>query len=110
MREHARMLHLLMSGEHVDVLRFGRILDETWQLKRGLASTITNGQIDRWYECGKRHGAVGGKLCGAGGGGFLLFIVPPECQPAVRQALSGMTEVPIRYEVHGSQVVHPFVA
>ena len=110
MRQHADVLHQLMTGEHVDIDRFGGILDETWQLKRELASTITNDQIDTWYERARRHGALGGKLCGAGGGGFLLFIVPPERRDCVRRALSELIEVPVRYEVHGSQLVHPFVA
>lgn len=110
MRQHAHLLQLLMNGGHVDTNRFGQILDETWQLKRQLASTITNDQIDRWYECAKRSGAVGGKLCGAGGGGFLLLLVPPGKQQSVRCGMSDLIEVPIRYEVHGSQLVHPFVA
>jgi D-glycero-alpha-D-manno-heptose-7-phosphate kinase len=109
MRQHAHLLHLLMCGEHVDVLRFGHILDETWRLKRGLASAISNDRIDQWYACARQHGALGGKLCGAGGGGFLLLIVPPRCQPAVGHALADMTHVPIRYEVHGSHVIHPFM-
>jgi D-glycero-alpha-D-manno-heptose-7-phosphate kinase len=109
MRQHAHMLHLLMSGAHVDAGRFGVILDETWRLKRDLASTISNDQIDSWYACAKRGGAIGGKLCGAGGGGFLLFIVPPDQQEAVRRIMSSLIEVPVRYEVHGSHVVHPFV-
>jgi D-glycero-alpha-D-manno-heptose-7-phosphate kinase len=110
MRQHAHALHRLMGGEHVDAGRFGQILDETWQFKRGLASSISNQQIDAWYECARAHGALGGKLCGAGGGGFLLFIVPPQRRGAVRAALSGLSEVPIGYEVHGSHVVHPFAA
>jgi D-glycero-alpha-D-manno-heptose-7-phosphate kinase len=55
-----------------------------------------------------KAGAEGGKICGAGNGGFLLFIVKPEKQPAVRQALAQLLEVPIRYEVHGSRVLLPF--
>jgi D-glycero-alpha-D-manno-heptose-7-phosphate kinase len=110
MRQHAHALHRLMGGEHVDAERFGQILDETWQFKRGLASSISNQQIDAWYECARAHGALGGKLCGAGGGGFLLFIVPPQRRAAVRAALSGLSEVSIGYEVHGSHVVHPFAA
>ena len=108
MRQHAHALHCLMSGEHVDAERFGQILDETWRFKRGLARSISNDQIDAWYACAKAHGALGGKLCGAGGGGFLLFIVPPQQRAAVRAALSGLTEVAIGFEVHGSHVVHPF--
>ena len=110
MRQHAHALHCLMCGEHVKTERFGQILDETWQFKRSLARSISNDQIDEWYACARAHGALGGKLCGAGGGGFLLFIVPPERRADVRAALSGLTEVPIGFEVHGSHVVHPFAA
>lgn len=108
MREHAHQLQALMSNGHVDPARFGRILDETWQIKRQLASTITTNQIDMWYRLALEAGAEGGKICGAGGGGFLLFIVRPERQEAVRRALSGLIEVPVRPEAHGSQVVSPF--
>ena len=85
--------------------RFGLILNDGWQLKRSLASTITNGQIDNWYQRGLDAGAIGGKLCGAGGGGFLLFIVPPERHQQVRQALPDLREVPVGPEVHGSQIL-----
>ena len=108
MRNHAYDLQAISSNGHFDPERFGHVLDESWQLKRGLASTISTGQIDRWYETAKNAGATGGKLCGAGGGGFLLFIVKPENQPSVRAALKGLTEVPVRHEVHGSHLVLPF--
>jgi len=106
MRGHAhRLQELLHTGDGVDVEEVGRILDETWQLKRGLASTITTDQIDVWYRRACEAGAVGGKLCGAGGGGCLLFIVPPERQERVREALSDLIEVAVDHEVHGSQVI-----
>jgi D-glycero-alpha-D-manno-heptose-7-phosphate kinase len=84
---------------------FGRTLDDGWQLKRELASTITTTQIDHWYQAALEAGAVGGKLCGAGGGGFLLFIVPPQRHEAVRAKLSDLCEVPVEPEVHGSQIL-----
>ena len=108
MRNQAYELQAIASNGHFDLERFGQVLDESWQLKRGLASTISTGQIDRWYETAKNAGATGGKLCGAGGGGFLLFIVKPDHQPRVRAALNGLTEVPVRHEVHGSHLVLPF--
>lgn len=108
MREHAQQLQgLLRNG--FDPLEFGRIMDQSWQLKRGLASTITNPRIDAWYEQAKSIGAVGGKLCGAGGGGFLLFVMPPARRAAVQQALRELTEVSIRYEAQGARVLLPFV-
>ena len=109
MREHAVQLQELSSNGSFDVAKFGRILDESWQLKRQLSSKITTGEIDDWYRRAMEAGAVGGKLCGAGGGGFLLFIAKPDRQQAVRMALSCLTEVPVAHEVHGSQLCSPFV-
>jgi len=108
MRGHARELQDLTADGHVDIDRFGRVLHESWLLKRSLASKITNPQIDRWYELAINAGALGGKLCGAGGGGFLLFVARPERHHAVRRALGGLKEVPVAPEVHGSQVCAPF--
>jgi len=108
-REHAIQLQELSNNGGFDVARFGCILNESWQLKRQLSSKITNSKIDEWYDSAMQAGAEGGKLCGAGGGGFLLFIVKPENQVAVRQALSGLKQVPVAHEVHGSQVCSPFV-
>ena len=104
MREHARQLQTLMH-DGFDPLVFGRVLHETWQLKRQLASDITNPQIDIWYCRAREAGALGGKVCGAGGGGFLLFIVPPERQDAVRRALNNLTEISIGYEAQGSRLL-----
>jgi len=109
MREQAVQLEKLSSNGGFDVAEFGRILDEGWQLKRQLSSKITTGQIDQWYETAIRAGATGGKLCGAGGGGFLLFVAKPENHHAVRDALRCLKEVPVAPEVHGSQVCSPFV-
>ena len=108
MRGHARELQELSADGHVDVARFGNVLHESWLLKRCLASKISNSEIDRWYDLAIAAGAYGGKLCGAGGGGFLLFIVKPEFQAAVRRALDDLKEVPVAPEVHGSQVCAPF--
>ncbi len=105
MREQAKRLQKLLSNGHHDLTAFGVILDEGWRLKRQLASTITTGQIDCWYQKALQAGAIGGKLCGAGGGGFLLFIVPQERQGSVCAALSDLTAVPVGPEVHGSQIL-----
>jgi D-glycero-alpha-D-manno-heptose-7-phosphate kinase len=105
MREHAGQLQGLTRNGHFDVTKFGRVLDEGWHLKRQLATTITTSQIDAWYRAAMAAGAEGGKLCGAGGGGFLLFLVKPERRLAVRQALEGLTEVSVEYEAHGSYVL-----
>jgi D-glycero-alpha-D-manno-heptose-7-phosphate kinase len=107
MRHGAHQLQEIMCNGPVDPSLVGRILNHGWQLKRRLASSITNDQIDRWYERAMDAGADGGKLCGAGGGGCIVFIVDPERRDRVREALSDLIEVPISYEVHGSRVLLP---
>jgi D-glycero-alpha-D-manno-heptose-7-phosphate kinase len=89
-----------------DLIEFGKLLHEAWMLKRGLASNISNSQIDEIYEKACHAGAVGGKLLGAGGGGFMLLFVPPERQAAVRESLAGYTFVPFKFEVSGSQIIY----
>jgi D-glycero-alpha-D-manno-heptose-7-phosphate kinase len=110
MRDQAERLHDDAEDGTLDPVSLGRVLEDGWQLKRELATTITNPQIDAWHDRALEAGAVGGKLCGAGSGGFLLFLVPPERQPAVREALGDMLEVRTRHEGHGSQVVLPFMS
>lgn len=94
---------------------FGSLLDETWQLKRRLADNISNAGLDEIYASARRAGALGGKLLGAGGGGFMLLFVPPECQARVRQALDRLLLVPFRFSSAGSELIHyerrePFAA
>jgi D-glycero-alpha-D-manno-heptose-7-phosphate kinase len=105
MREHAKQLQKLLSNGHSDLNAFGHILHEGWQLKKNLASTITTNQIDRWYQLALDAGAVGGKLCGAGGGGFLLFMAPPERHASVRSAIADLREVAVEPEAQGSQIL-----
>jgi D-glycero-alpha-D-manno-heptose-7-phosphate kinase len=108
MRGHAHQLQELAAAGPFDPVPFGRILDESWQMKRQLASSISSGKIDEYYRRAMQAGAEGGKICGAGNGGFLLFIVKPDKKPAVRQSLSDLLQVPIHFEVHGSRVLLPF--
>ncbi len=84
---------------------FGPILDEAWSRKRELAAGITSPQIDDWYAAAREAGATGGKLLGAGGGGFLLFYVPAVSHDAVRRALS-LPEMRFAFEPEGSQIVY----
>ena len=95
---------LLSPDERLD--EFGRLLHEQWKIKRGMSSKVTNSEIDRIYESGMRAGALGGKLLGAGGGGFMLFFVQPERQPFVKKALEGLLYVPIRFDYLGSQIIY----
>lgn len=89
-----------------DILEFGKLLNETWQLKRSLTNKISNPEIDKIYEEALRAGAVGGKLLGAGGGGFMLFFVPPENQQRVRERLKNLLEVKFNFEDGGSQIIY----
>jgi D-glycero-alpha-D-manno-heptose-7-phosphate kinase len=109
MREHAFALQQLCDSTPFEIEKFGKILNESWHLKRSLSSKISTSQIDQWYAEAMAAGAEGGKLCGAGGGGFLLFVARREKHDAVRAALAGLTQVPVVHEVHGSQVCMPFV-
>ena len=83
----------------------GTAMDRGWQLKRQLASGITNDSIDRMYSESRNAGALGGKITGAGGGGFLLLYAPPKAQDSIRYALRGLRELPIRLERDGSKVI-----
>jgi D-glycero-alpha-D-manno-heptose-7-phosphate kinase len=85
---------------------FGRLLHEGWMLKRSLASDVTSAFIDRVYEQAIQAGALGGKLLGAGGTGFMIFYAPPDKQPAVRRALAHLLHVPFRFENEGSSLVY----
>lgn len=84
---------------------FGELLDRNWRLKKQLASKISDAKIDDYYEQVLQAGAVGGKICGAGGGGFLLLYCPPEKQHAVMQAARPLRHVPFRFERTGSTVL-----
>ncbi|MBE5796506.1 MAG: kinase [Clostridiales bacterium] len=85
---------------------FGRLLDYTWRLKRQTGSRISTNSIDEMYARGVQAGALGGKLLGAGSGGFLIFYVQPEKREAVRQAMSDLLEIPFSFEENGSQVLY----
>jgi D-glycero-alpha-D-manno-heptose-7-phosphate kinase len=84
---------------------FGRLLHESWQIKRSLTQKITNSSIDEIYEAGLSAGALGGKLLGAGGGGFMLFYVPPERRAELRERLRKLLCVPFGFSTRGSHVV-----
>jgi D-glycero-alpha-D-manno-heptose-7-phosphate kinase len=83
----------------------GHLLHESWELKKQLASQISNTRIDEIYQAARRAGAAGGKITGAGGGGFLLLYCPYEKQEAVRSALQGLQELPFKLEQDGTKVI-----
>jgi D-glycero-alpha-D-manno-heptose-7-phosphate kinase len=95
----------ILSGPVERIDEFGRLLHESWMLKRTLTKLVSNDSIDQMYEAAISAGATGGKLCGAGGGGFLLLYVSPEKQDAVKAALKDLLLVPFRFENLGTHVV-----
>jgi D-glycero-alpha-D-manno-heptose-7-phosphate kinase len=106
LREIKRMaLQTRCEIEQVNIDALGLLIHKSWQLKERLAGTISNGPIDDIYETARRAGAIGGKIAGAGGGGFLFFYVPYEYQNNVRTALSGLQELPFRLESDGTKVI-----
>ena len=92
--------------ENGDIESLGKMLDEGWKIKKSLASAISNPIIDGVYEKAKSNGAVGGKLLGAGGNGFMLFYVDKESQQSVRSALSDYREFPFKFDDKGFEVVY----
>ncbi len=89
-----------------DVTEFGNILHKGWTYKKELASKVTNATIDRYYEKARQAGAIGGKILGSGGGGFLLLYCEKEHQDSVRQALSDLKEAHISFEYEGSRIIY----
>ncbi len=89
-----------------DLKKFGEILNENWLLKKQLAGRITNTEIDSYYERAIKAGALGGKLLGAGGGGFLLFYCKPQKKDSIRMALRGLSEKTITLEPQGTKILY----
>src|SRR5271169_4417547 len=95
----------IVTSPHRSLDDFGRLLNQGWQIKRSLTQKITNARIDEIYEAGLSAGALGGKLLGAGGGGFMLFFVAPERRQALRERLKKLLCVPFSFSNRGSSVV-----
>jgi D-glycero-alpha-D-manno-heptose-7-phosphate kinase len=96
----------ILNGHRDGLEDFGRLLHEGWMIKRTLTSHIASSDIDEIYEAGREAGALGGKLLGAGGGGFMLFFVKPEDRRKVREKLSKLLYVPFRFDNLGSQIIY----
>ena len=94
---------LLASRE--DLAGFGKLLHEAWQIKRSFSTQVTNSEVDAIYESARTAGALGGKLTGAGGGGFMLLFAPPDRHAAIREKLSKLLLVPFQFDTHGSQII-----
>jgi D-glycero-alpha-D-manno-heptose-7-phosphate kinase len=96
-------ISILNNGD--DILGFGELLHEAWQAKRSLSATVSNSFVDEIYESAVSVGAIGGKLTGAGGGGFMLLFAPPSRQREIREKLNTLIHVPFKIEFSGSQII-----
>lgn len=96
-------MSVLSGGQ--DLSAFGDLLHEAWQVKRSLSDKTTNSEVDSVYDTARDAGAVGGKLTGAGGGGFMLLCVPPDRHASVKKALADRIHVPFQFDVSGSQII-----
>ncbi len=112
--EKKKQLHTIrdMVDESISILnggkeltKFGDLLHEAWQIKRSLSAQVTNPEVEEIYEAARSAGALGGKLTGAGGGGFMLLFAPPSRQEAIRERLNKLLHVPFEFEFHGSQII-----
>ena len=96
----------ILTDKSADLDDFGRLLDTTWKLKRTTGAAVSTNSIDGLYAKGMEAGALGGKLLGAGGGGFLVFYVQPERQVAVRESMKDLMYIPFEFENGGTRVIH----
>lgn len=96
----------ILTDQSKDLDDFGRLLDVTWKLKRQTGKSVSTSNIDNLYDKGISAGALGGKLLGAGGGGFLVFYVTPEKQVAVKEAMKDLLYIPFKFEDSGTQVIY----
>lgn len=109
-KELHEMFKMVDEGKRIltsrgDITDFGKLMKESWALKRSLTDKITNPEIDKIHDDALSAGAIAGKLLGAGGGGFMLFFVKPKDKPAVRKRLKGLLEVGFNFDSYGSQIV-----
>ena len=104
MRDLAAEIRGVLSGPG-DIDEFSRILHHGWKLKRSLGFGITSGFVDDWYEKARAAGALGGKLLGAGGGGFLFLQAPPDAHEAIREALGRPREIQFEMDRRGARII-----
>ena len=95
----------ILTNDNSSLDEFGFLLNDAWKMKSSLSKDITNSGIDDIYDIAIKNGAIGGKILGAGGGGFILFFAKPEYQNKIKKALSSLTFVPFKFENSGSKVV-----
>lgn len=103
MVELAKQMHHSLNNNKLST--FGRLLDENWKLKKKMADGVTTKQIDSWYEKAKKNGATGGKILGAGGGGFFLFYADPSNHKKIKNVLSDLIPLDFKFEAQGSKII-----
>jgi D-glycero-alpha-D-manno-heptose-7-phosphate kinase len=105
MREMVDEAEAIISSPGQPMLDLGALMHDGWRLKKELAEGVSTSTIDQIYEAGIAAGAVGGKLLGAGGGGFIAFVAPPEKHAAIRERLKDLIEVDVKTGAEGSRIV-----
>ena len=95
----------ILNEENINIDEFGKLLHENWILKRSLTKKITSNAIDTIYDAGIKAGASGGKLLGAGGGGFMLFIAKPELHDSIKEKLKDLLYVSFKFENNGTSII-----
>ena len=95
----------ILNGKNINIEDFGKLLHESWLLKRSLTNRITSNAIDDIYKIAAKAGAIGGKLLGAGGGGFIIFIAKPELHESIKEKLKDFLNVPFNFENSGSSII-----
>ena len=95
----------ILTNPHVSIDEFGKLLDLSWKYKRSLSDRVSTPEIDQIYDQAMLNGAIGGKILGAGGGGFMLLFAKPEKHAAIREALKGLVHVSFNFDDSGSRVV-----
>ncbi|MCK4795558.1 MAG: kinase [Desulfobacteraceae bacterium] len=110
-KKELKMMHQMVNraleilNSKTDLAKFGRLLHENWQIKRSLSRKISIPLVDEIYSAALGAGALGGKILGAGGGGFMLIFAKPEVQPKIRRKLKNLLYVPFKFESLGSQII-----
>lgn len=105
MKDMVNEAYKILVSSRRDLREFGELLNETWKLKKTLSDKVTTPGIDEIYEIAIKNGAIGGKLCGAGGGGFMVFYVEPKSQSKVKKALRNYLYVPFNFDFDGSKII-----
>ncbi|OGG94816.1 MAG: hypothetical protein A2527_12760 [Candidatus Lambdaproteobacteria bacterium RIFOXYD2_FULL_50_16] len=95
----------ILTDGNLELDAFGELLNDTWKLKRSLSAKVTNDHVDEIYSRAIKAGAIGGKLLGAGNGGFMCFYVKPEKRATVRKALGDLIHVPFKFDFDGSKII-----